>query len=59
MTHPGVTVSTVLRDLAETRGVGLELLAGAGGVDRLITNPHPQKISTSAKGGCWCSARAR
>ena len=50
MTHPGVTVSTVLRDLAQTRGVGLELLAGAGGVDRLITNPHPQKTGLALSG---------
>jgi hypothetical protein len=55
------------RDLAETRGIDLELLAGAGGVDRRITNPHPQKTglalsgstSTSAKGACSSSARAR
>jgi HPr kinase/phosphorylase len=50
MTHPGVTVSTVLRDLAETRGVDLELVAGAGGVDRRITNPHPQKTGLALSG---------
>ncbi len=50
MTHPGVTVSTVLQDLAETRGVDLELVAGAGGVDRRITNPHPQKTGLALSG---------
>jgi HPr kinase/phosphorylase len=50
MSHPGVTVSTVLRDLAETRGIDLELLAGAGGVDRRITNPHPQKTGLALSG---------
>jgi HPr kinase/phosphorylase len=46
----GVTVATVLRDLAETRGIELELVAGAGGVDRLITNPHPQKTGLALSG---------
>jgi len=50
MTHAGVTVATVLRDLAETRGVDLELVAGAGGVDRRITNPHPQKTGLALSG---------
>jgi HPr kinase/phosphorylase len=50
MTHPGVTVSTVLRDLAETRGIDLELVAGAGGVERRITNPHPQKTGLALSG---------
>ena len=42
MTKSGVPVSTLLRDLAEYRGIDLELIAGAGGLDRLISNPHPQ-----------------
>ena len=46
----GVPVATVLRDLAETRGVDLELVAGAGGVDRRITNPHPQKTGLALSG---------
>src|SRR5690349_9342923 len=50
MTQPGVTVGTVLRDLAETRGIDLELLAGAGGVDRRISNPHPQKTGLALSG---------
>ena len=51
MTAPaGVPVATVLRDLAESRGIDLELLAGAGGVDRRITNPHPQKTGLALAG---------
>src|SRR5260221_9720514 len=46
----GVPVSTLLRDLAESRGIHLELLAGAGGVDRRITNPHPQKTGLALSG---------
>jgi HPr kinase/phosphorylase len=46
----GVTVGTVLRDLAETRGIELELVAGAGGVERCITNPHPQKTGLALSG---------
>jgi len=47
---PGVPVATLLRDLAETRGVDLEVLAGAAGVDRRITNPHPQKTGLALSG---------
>jgi HPr kinase/phosphorylase len=47
---PGVPVSTLLRDLAESRGIDLELLAGAEGVDRRITNPHPQKTGLALSG---------
>lgn len=47
---PGVPVATVLRDLAESRGIDLELLAGARGVDRRITNPHPQKTGLALSG---------
>lgn len=50
MTHPGVTVSTVLRDLAATPGIDLELLAGGGGLQRRITNPHPQKTGLALSG---------
>src|SRR3954463_16324031 len=50
MTTPGVPVATVLRDLAESRGIDLELVAGAGGVDRRITNPHPQKTGLALSG---------
>jgi HPr kinase/phosphorylase len=46
----GVSVATILRDLAETRGIELELLAGGAGVDRAITNPHPQKTGLALSG---------
>ena len=46
----GVQVATVLRDLAESRAIELELLAGGGGVDRRITNPHPQKTGLALSG---------
>jgi HPr kinase/phosphorylase len=48
--NEGVPVATLLRDLAESRGMDLELLAGAGGVDRRITNPHPQKTGLALSG---------
>jgi len=47
---PGVPVATVLRDLAASRGIDLELVAGPGGVDRRITNPHPQKTGLALSG---------
>ena len=47
---PGVSVATVLRDLVESRAIDLELLAGAGGIDRRITNPHPQKTGLALAG---------
>jgi HPr kinase/phosphorylase len=50
MTPAGVPVATLLRDLAESRGVSLELLAGRGGLERLITNPHPQKTGLALSG---------
>jgi HPr kinase/phosphorylase len=46
----GVPVATVLRDLAETRGIALELVAGRAGVDRRITNPHSQKTGLALSG---------
>ena len=46
----GVPVATLLRDLAEGRGMDLELLAGSSGVDRRITNPHPQKTGLALSG---------
>ena len=47
---PGVSVATLLRDLGESRALDLELLAGAGGVERRITNPHPQKTGLALSG---------
>jgi HPr kinase/phosphorylase len=46
----GVPVQTLLRDLAETRGIALELIAGGGGLGRGITNPHPQKTGLALSG---------
>src|SRR6187399_489166 len=46
----GVPVGTLLKDLAESRGITLELVAGAGGLDRRITNPHPQKTGLALSG---------
>lgn len=47
---PGVTVATVLRDLADSRSLDLELLAGAAGLERRITNPHTQKTGLALSG---------
>src|SRR5262245_34753251 len=50
-THPaGVTVATVLRDLADSRSLDLELLAGGEGLDRRITIPHTQKTGLALSG---------
>src|SRR5262245_22698581 len=50
-THPaGVTVATVLRDLADSRSLDLELLAGGDGLDRRITIPHTQKTGLALSG---------
>ncbi len=46
----GVTVATVLRDLAESRALDLELLAGAAGLERRITIPHIQKTGLALSG---------
>jgi HPr kinase/phosphorylase len=48
--NQGVPVAILLRDLAESRGIDLELLAGGGGLDRRITNPHPQKTGLALSG---------
>ena len=49
-TPPGVTVATVLRDLADSRSLDLELLAGGEGLDRRITIPHTQKTGLALSG---------
>jgi HPr kinase/phosphorylase len=46
----GVTVATVLRDFADSGTLDLELLAGAGGLDRRITIPHTQKTGLALSG---------
>ena len=45
-----VTVATVLRDVAESQALDLELLAGASGLDRRITIPHTQKTGLALSG---------
>jgi HPr kinase/phosphorylase len=45
-----VSVATVLRDLSESRAIDLEIVAGASGLDRRITNPHPQKTGLALSG---------
>src|SRR6185436_17118189 len=45
-----VTVATVLRDVAESQALDLELLAGAAGVERRITIPHTQKTGLALSG---------
>ena len=47
---PGVTVRGLLGSRSDALGLSLELLAGARGLDRLITNPHPQKIGLALAG---------
>jgi HPr kinase/phosphorylase len=46
----GVTIATVLRDVAESRALDLELLAGGAGLERRITIPHPQKTGLALSG---------
>jgi HPr kinase/phosphorylase len=46
----GVTVATVLRDLADSRALDLELLAGATGLERRITISHTQKTGLALSG---------
>jgi HPr kinase/phosphorylase len=47
---PGVTIRTILRDLAESHSLDLEVLAGAAGLDRRITIPHTQKTGLALSG---------
>jgi HPr kinase/phosphorylase len=46
----GVTIATVLRDVAESRALDLELLAGGTGLERRITIPHTQKTGLALSG---------
>jgi HPr kinase/phosphorylase len=46
----GVTDATVLRDVADSRALDLELLAGAAGLERRITIPHTQKTGLALSG---------
>jgi HPr kinase/phosphorylase len=46
----GVAVAAVLRDLADSRALDLEVLAGAEGLQRRITVPHTQKTGLALSG---------
>jgi HPr kinase/phosphorylase len=47
---PPVTVGTLLRARAESLSLGLELLAGAGGLERGITSPYVLKTGLALAG---------
>jgi HPr kinase/phosphorylase len=47
---PGVSVATLLKSRPEAFGLPLELKAGAGGLDRVITSPHIQKTGLALAG---------
>jgi HPr kinase/phosphorylase len=47
---PGVTVRALLGSRSDALGLSMELLAGLFGLDRLITNPHPQKTGLALAG---------
>jgi HPr kinase/phosphorylase len=47
---PAVTVADLLQSRSEIVGLPLELLSGAGGVEREITSPHIQKTGLALTG---------
>ena len=47
---PGVTVRGLLSSRSDALDLSIELLAGTRGLDRLITNPHPQKTGLALAG---------
>src|SRR2546430_1220128 len=47
---PGVRIAGLLQGRPETAGLTLELLAGADGLDRIITSPHIQKTGLALAG---------
>ena len=47
---PGVTVRGLLGSRSDALGLSLELIAGGQGLDRLITDPHPQKTGLALAG---------
>jgi HPr kinase/phosphorylase len=47
---PGVTVRGLLESRPDVLGLSMELLAGADGLDRQITNPHCQKTGLALAG---------
>ncbi len=49
-TTPGVTVGGMLRSRPDALGLAIDLLAGAAGLDRLITSPYIQKTGLALAG---------
>ncbi len=47
---PGVTVRGLLGSRSDALDLSIELLAGSRGLDRVITNPHPQKTGLALAG---------
>ena len=47
---PGVTVRGLIDSRPDALGLAIELLAGAAGLDRRITNPHSQKTGLALAG---------
>ena len=47
---PGLTVRGLLGSRSDALGLSLELIAGGDGLDRLITDPHPQKTGLALAG---------
>src|SRR6478672_5339349 len=47
---PGVAVGALLQVRSDGSGLTLDLLAGAGGLDRRITSPHIQKTGLALAG---------
>ena len=50
LAQPGVHVAVLLSSRPEAFGLPLELLAGADGLDRVITSPHIQKTGLALAG---------
>ena len=50
MSAPAVTVGGLLNSRPEATGLPLELLSGAGGLNRVITSPHIQKTGLALAG---------
>jgi HPr kinase/phosphorylase len=54
MTGPGaprsVTVAALLKDLTASNSLDIEVLAGAGGIERRVTISHPQKTGLALSG---------
>ena len=50
MSQPGVPVGELLGGRPEAFGLPLELLAGGGGLERVITSPHIQKTGLALAG---------